>query len=395
MSTWQGQCKGCLFSMQGLTFYCIKPQMLVLVLLHTQSTAEAVRQLQQRHASETAALHRQLQLLSAFVSPDPAPQPWQLNLRTEASRYFLTELEVEPTDAQLLLPDDSGGGYADDGSAAAAADDNTASTGLRGILSSSSSSNRQQRQQAGPKLYASGLGLGADVPRFLRWDQPVELHDISTMQQLEQQVCEIWRDKAAFEAAHGSPCHLQAFLHHQFWSKAQQQQAGQAPPPQPSHSPDAGASEAACAEASLAGGTAIVSSSTTAVCVASSSSSSTDTANNISSIAAAAASAGYQLYYACCTHRHDSVAVETVWQVLTGQRSEAVLLQEQQQQLQGLITVLQGLHVEAAAADGGSDEAAGQGSGGVAWGDVLSAVQVRAEKGGMTALRCCVWWLSP
>lgn len=68
-----------------------------------QNTAETVRQLQQQHAAETAALQRQIQLLAALAQPDPVPQPWVLNLRAEASKYFLTELETEPS-GQALGP---------------------------------------------------------------------------------------------------------------------------------------------------------------------------------------------------------------------------------------------------------------------------------------------------
>lgn len=66
-----------------------------------KSTAETVRQLQQQHAAEIAALQRHAQLLAALVQPDPAPQPWAVNLRAEASKYFLTELETEPSGQPL------------------------------------------------------------------------------------------------------------------------------------------------------------------------------------------------------------------------------------------------------------------------------------------------------
>jgi len=106
-----------------------------------------VQQLQQQHAAELAALQRQLQLLSALAQPESDPKPWQLNLRTEACRYFLTELEADPF-----------------------AQDQCQGSGA-------------QR----PKLFAAGLGLGPDVPRFLRWDEQMEVHDVS-LQDLEQQV---------------------------------------------------------------------------------------------------------------------------------------------------------------------------------------------------------------
>lgn len=109
---------------------------------------ETVRQLQQQHAAELAAAQRQLQLLEALTHPEPEPKPWQLNLRAETLRYFLTELEAEPS-AQ--------------GSAGPAAGPSK------------------------PKLFAAGLGLGPEVPKFLRWDEPVEVVDVS-LQELEEQV---------------------------------------------------------------------------------------------------------------------------------------------------------------------------------------------------------------
>lgn len=38
-----------------------------------------------------------------------------------------------------------------------------------------------------PKLFVAGLGLGPEAPKFLRWDQPVEVHDVA-LHDLEQQV---------------------------------------------------------------------------------------------------------------------------------------------------------------------------------------------------------------
>jgi hypothetical protein len=115
-----------------------------------QSTAETVWQLQQQHAQQVAGLQRQVQVLAALALPEPAPKAWQLNLKADASKYFLTELDADPT-AQAL-----GSG------------------------------------PAKPKLFAMGLGWGADVPRFLRWDAAVEVRDVS-LQDLEQQVgCMAW-----------------------------------------------------------------------------------------------------------------------------------------------------------------------------------------------------------
>lgn len=128
-----------------------------------QSTAETVRQLQQQHASQLADLQRQLQLLTAMAQPDPQPRPWQLNLRAEASKYFLTELEIESDPAD---PAES------------------AAQGLGGQPPAAAGFSAGRPK---PKLFAAGLGLGPEVPRFLRWDQPVEVHDVS-LQVLEQQV---------------------------------------------------------------------------------------------------------------------------------------------------------------------------------------------------------------
>ena len=117
-----------------------------------QTTAETVLRLQHQHAADVAALQHQLQLLAALTHPDPPPQPWQLNLRAEALKYFLTELDPEATPATQGDP--------------------------AGLTS---------QGPAKPKLFAAGLGLGPDVPKFLRWDEAVELHDVS-LQELEGQV---------------------------------------------------------------------------------------------------------------------------------------------------------------------------------------------------------------
>jgi hypothetical protein len=127
-------------------------------LLSLQSTAEAVRKLQQQHAAQLAGCQRQLQLLDALAQPEPCPKPWQLNLRTEACKYFLTELDTDPTAAAAQGSQDAGSGFSGAGAG-----------------------------PAKPKVFVAGLGLGPEVPRFLRWDEPVEVHDVS-LQDLEQQV---------------------------------------------------------------------------------------------------------------------------------------------------------------------------------------------------------------
>jgi hypothetical protein len=110
--------------------------------------------------------------------------------------------------------------------------------------------------------------------------------------------------------------------------------------------------------------------------------------------ATATAAAGYQVYYACCTYRHDSAAVELMWLVLTGQLPEAVLA-EQRQQLQA---VAQALHnqasagapaaavyghsqPESAAGDSSNSTSSSSSSGGagtmeVPWSQVASTMQV-------------------
>lgn len=370
--------------------------------------------MQQQHASQLADLQQQLQLLEALAQPDPCPKPWQLNLRAEASKYFLTELDTDPT-AQ--------------GSGDAAA-------GL----------------SAGPpkpKLFATGLGLGPEVPKFLRWDQPVQVHDIG-LQELEQQVrqmcicmgnnsglrleevyhsggsstghldmwyttivmllcfcmqvCQLWQAKAAYEAAHGQCC-LQTFLYEHYRTQALRaaaaadsaqataagtpaaaaaavassevplSQSGAAvsteqPAAQPAEA-GSGSAQSALAPAAAAAGaadgtgapsTSGNSSSGSSSCsggAGSNSGASAQQANTPpapvvgcscqpnTAMTAAAAAEGYQLYYSCCTHRHDSVAVELLWLVLTGQLPEA-MLEEQRQQLQAVAHVLQKLHAKAA-----------------------------------------------
>lgn len=207
------------------------------------------------------------------------------------------------------------------------------------------------------------------------------------------QVCELWQAKAAYEAAHG-PCSLQAFLHQHFWHQAASSSTAQplaqwATAAAPAEPPAAAASDGpsdsmgqpaqdAAADSSLPEPAAagLVPAQQVAADGSSKSNSSGDSSSCTSSnpadgaapvagagqenhgkpggsaaaaasaTAAAAAAAGYQLYYACCTQRQDSAAAELLWLVLTGQLPQGAM-QEQQQQLQGLVTLLESLHKQA------------------------------------------------
>lgn len=282
-----------------------------------QTTSEAVHQLLQQHSATIAALQRQLLLLQALSQPDPAPKAWDLCLRTEALTYFITEAALDPQE-----------------------------TG----------SNSSQ-----PKLFAEPLGLGAQVPRFLRWDGSIELQEMG-QQQLHEQICRIWQGKAEYEALHG-PVHLQTYLQHHFAAAAAAAAAASVLQPSAAATPAAaGAGDAS----SLATGTGTSSSSNKHMDVSSSMDPCAVEASRAAAVTQAAVAAGYQLYHALRSHRQASVAADTMWQVLTGQLPEAVLA-EQQQQLQGLVMLLQEIAAVAAAAaaagaGGISSETAGRGS---------------------------------
>jgi hypothetical protein len=258
-----------------------------------QATSETVKQLLQQHAATVAAMQRQLQLLQTASLPDPAPQPWQLNVRTEASSYFITEGALNPSD---------------EGS---------------GLLNPSR-----------PKTFAEPLGLGPSVPRFLRWDESVELAEVG-LQELLQQVSSIWQGMAAHEALHG-PCHLQEYVY--CWCKDA-----------------ASAATAAAADMQPAAPTGDGCSSSvdnTEIRRGSNTDKPAKAAAAAVVTAAAAAAAGYQLYHSLSQHRQASVAVDTMWQVLSGQLPESVLL-EQQRQLQQLLAVLEELQQAVVGAAGG------------------------------------------
>jgi hypothetical protein len=285
-------------------------------------------------------MQRQLQILQAASLPEPAPQPWQLNVRTEASSYFITEGALNPSD---------------EGS---------------GVLNPSR-----------PKVFAEPLGLGLSVPRFLRWDESVELAEVG-LQQLQQQVSSIWQGKAAHEALHGS-CHLQEYLYHHLAATA-------------------AAAVAAAAKAASSEGKNIDSTDSNSADGTGSSSipssnndQSADTHGNAvkaaaaaaTEAAAAAAAAGYQLYHALRQHRQASAAVDSLWQVLTGQLPKLVLL-EQQRQMQRLLAVLEALQQAGAAGAAGAaaaGDSAAAGPSAAAEGDLYCAEPVGTEGAIMNA----------
>lgn len=204
-------------------------------------TAQAVRQLRHQHADALAAQRRQVALLSALAAPEPLPRQWQLTVDVPNVVAFLTEL----TDADPQ----------------AAADANA---------------DAQQH-----KVRVRGLGLGRDVPRFLRWDQAVDVEALS-LQELEREVAAVWRSRASSNAAHrSSRCSLQQFLAEHFWAQGE-------------------AAIAAAASAAV-GSTA-----------------------SAEAIAAAAATAAYQFYLSLCEHHQAASApMQHMWRVLTGQLPEA------------------------------------------------------------------------
>uniref|UniRef100_A0A383W2L2 Uncharacterized protein n=1 Tax=Tetradesmus obliquus TaxID=3088 RepID=A0A383W2L2_TETOB len=262
-----------------------------------KATSETVKQLLQQHAATVSAMKRQLQLLQAACLPDPAPQPWRLNVRTEASSYFITE--------GALNPSDEGSG-----------------------LSNPSK----------PKTFAEPLGLGPSVPRFLRRDESVELAEVA-LQELLQQVSSIWQGKAAHEELHG-PCHLQEYVYHRCMEAA-----------------SAAASAGVPQHVTVGDGRGLQGSSsqeTAELHHSSTTDKPAEAAAAATAAAAAAAAAGYQLYHALSQHRHASVAVDTMWQVLTGQLPESVLL-EQQRQLQQLLAVMEELQHAATASDAAAE----------------------------------------
>lgn len=74
--------------------------------------------------------------------------------------------------------------------------------------------------------YVTGLGLHAQVPRFLRWSGNLALHE-SSREDFVSQVRSIWSGKADHEGRAGALISLQAFLFQKFWSSAEQKQASQ------------------------------------------------------------------------------------------------------------------------------------------------------------------------
>ncbi|KAF6254813.1 hypothetical protein COO60DRAFT_282105 [Scenedesmus sp. NREL 46B-D3] len=278
-----------------------------------KATCKTLEQLLQQHTATMSAMQRQLQLLQAASRPDTAPQPWRLNVRTEASSYFITEGALNPSDEVSGKP-------------------------------------------SRPKVFAEPLGLGPGVPKFLRWDEPVELTEVA-LQELQQQVSSIWQGKAAHEALHG-PCHLQEYLYYRFVASAA---AGSTVVPVMD----------GCAGEEGKGDNSSKPKDMDDVCN-STEGLATDKA------AGAAAAAGYLLYYALGRHRQASVAVDTMWQVLTGQLPESVLL-EQQLQLQSLLAALEVL--QQAATGAAATDSAATGTAAAAEGSLVNAEITAAEDG--------------
>lgn len=110
----------------------------------TSSTADAVHQLISQHQQQQATLQSQLQLTAALLHDDPPPRQWGLSLHVESSNYFITE-GSEPSTGAVVAP------------------------------------------------RAAALGLGVDVPRYLRWcEGPVQLQQMS-LTQLEDQIMMVWQ----------------------------------------------------------------------------------------------------------------------------------------------------------------------------------------------------------
>jgi hypothetical protein len=214
-----------------------------------------------------------------------------------------------------------------------------------------------------PKVFAEPLGLGPSVARFLRWDESVELAQVGGLEELQQQVSSIWQGKAAYEALHG-PCHLQEYLYHHFKAAAATAAANAA-------SSEGGSMASASSSSSGADDTG------TSEIASSSDGPTVDTPDNAveaaaaaaTAAAAAAATAGYQLYHALSQHRQSSVAADSMWQVLTGQLPESLLL-EQQRQTQRLLSVLEALQQAGAAAAG---DVGAAGAAAAAEGEIRSA----------------------
>lgn len=238
-----------------------------------QSTAEAVKQLQQQHLETITALQRQLNLLIALNQPDPAPKPWILSLRTETSAYFITEGALNPSSTLDY-----------EGSTLGA------------------------NPNAKPKLFAEGLGLSSRVPRFLRWDEAVEVQECR-LEDLQQQINDIWSGREQYQAVHG-PCGLQEYLYHHFAASA----------------------AAAVQEASSSAGTA-----------------------DPVATAAAAAEAGYSFYHAISSHRQKSAVVDAVRHMLTGQLPDAIFV-EQQQQVAAVVQLMEELSSSVEQGQGESSE---------------------------------------
>ncbi|KAF8057668.1 hypothetical protein HT031_006017 [Scenedesmus sp. PABB004] len=253
-----------------------------------KGTAEALRRLQAQHAAALAAQARHARLLAALAAPEPAPAPWRLSLRTEAVAFFVTE------GAGLDPPQQPGAGA----------------------------------ERAQPALFAEGLGLGPDVPAFLRWEGPVPLRELG-LAEARSAVAAVWRGLAAAAARGRGPCGLAAFLRHHFAAAA----AAAAARASASAAPAGGAGGAPSAPASAAAAAA---------------------AERAVAEMADAAAAGYSLYHALCQHRSASASVDALWRALAGQLPAAALGQRQE-----VADLLRSLGAAAAAAGGQGEQDGG------------------------------------
>lgn len=124
-----------------------------------------------------AELSRKLSLAYAMMAPEPMPRHHEVTVSVERSAYFLTE-EGEPDEKVA-----AGGGGGNGGSLEV----------------------------------AQPLGLGANVPRALRWDKPLPLAP-HTLEETEAAIADIWRSKRALEASQ-PPMTLHNFLPQYFRQK--------------------------------------------------------------------------------------------------------------------------------------------------------------------------------
>jgi hypothetical protein len=133
------------------------------------STAGRIAALLEARARERAEARAARLLAQQLAAPDPPAAPWALNVSVEAHACFLTE------GATLLPP-----------------------------------------PPAPPREFAAPLGVGGDVPRFLR--RPAAAGQVALApvgrEDVEAAVALVWRSAVARAAAHGGRgCDLHAWLH--------------------------------------------------------------------------------------------------------------------------------------------------------------------------------------